>query len=92
MIPHSHKNIPMIVKSIKEILNMIFVSNLKLNIQKKEMELQTEEEKSANSNLLPKVTAGLTGVNIDKNSADSSMGSVRAVSYTHLTLPTIYSV
>lgn len=65
------------VKSIKEILNMMFTSNLKLNIQKKEMELQTEEEKSANSNLLPKVTAGLTGVNIDKNSADSSMGSVR---------------
>ena len=65
------------VKSIKEILNMIFVSNLKLNIQKKEMELQTEEEKIANSNLLPKVTAELAGVNIDENSADSSMGSVR---------------
>lgn len=65
------------VKSIKEILNMIFVSNLKLNIQKKEMELQTEEEKSANSNLLPKVTAELAGVNIDEKSADSSMGSVR---------------
>lgn len=82
MVIETEKNNDIQKKSLVDIIQRALDYNLNLNTVKKDVNIQEENVKSANSKFYPQITLGVNGVVIDKNSADSSMGSMREKSVT----------
>lgn len=60
--------------SIIEVINAVLDQNLSLQSQKKDIELSTQDIKSAKSNYLPSLTTSATGTYVDPDSAENSLG------------------
>ena len=76
--------------SLKEALKIAYKNNPEINAERENLKVSEEELKISKSGYMPSLT--ISGSKSKENTNELTKQSGGAVSYTHLTLPTICSV